>query len=106
VLAFGLAGLGCSAPLPLTISFGQEELASISATVAGGVSPFYQFGYGIAAFGVGPLEDAGVALPTVLSFTTVATAAMGALSFVVARRRPEPISPHPRPAEHAHAHPM
>ena len=29
VLAFGLAGLGCSALLPLTISFGQEELVSI-----------------------------------------------------------------------------
>ena len=26
VLAFGLAGLGCSALLPLTISFGQEQL--------------------------------------------------------------------------------
>jgi hypothetical protein len=26
VLAFGLAGLGCSALLPLTISFGQERL--------------------------------------------------------------------------------
>jgi hypothetical protein len=25
VLAFGLAGLGCSALLPLTISFGQES---------------------------------------------------------------------------------
>src|SRR5262249_46606027 len=35
VLAFGLAGLGCSALLPLTISFGQEELAAISAAVAG-----------------------------------------------------------------------
>jgi hypothetical protein len=55
VLAFGLAGLGCSALLPLTISFGQSELASVSAAVAGGVIAFYQFGYGIAAFGVGPL---------------------------------------------------
>lgn len=106
VLAFGLAGLGCSALLPLTISFGQEELASISASVAGGVIAFYQFGYGIAAFGVGPLEDAGVALPTIFGFTAVVAAAMGGLSFVVARRRPEPISLHPRPAEHAHAHPM
>ncbi len=26
ILAFGLAGFGCSALLPLTISFGQEEL--------------------------------------------------------------------------------
>ena len=60
VLAFGLAGLGCSALLPLTISFGQEELVAISAAVAGGVIAFYQLGYGIAAFGAGPLQDAGV----------------------------------------------
>jgi fucose permease len=32
VLAFGLAGLGCSALLPLTISFGQEELVAMSAS--------------------------------------------------------------------------
>ena len=31
ILAFGLAGLGCSALLPLTISFGQEELTAYSA---------------------------------------------------------------------------
>ena len=39
VLAFGLAGLGCSALLPLTISFGQEQLVAISAAMAGGSSP-------------------------------------------------------------------
>src|SRR6266567_3271491 len=54
VLAFGLAGLGCSALLPLTISFGQERLTTISAAVAGGVIASYQFGYGLAAFGGRP----------------------------------------------------
>jgi MFS family permease len=44
VLAFGLAGLGCSALLPLTIGFGQEELTAFSAAVAGGVIACYQFG--------------------------------------------------------------
>jgi fucose permease len=57
VLAFGLAGLGCSALLPLTLSLGQEELASFSAAVSGGVIAFYQLGFGLAAFGVGPLLD-------------------------------------------------
>lgn len=33
VLAFGLAGLGCSALRPLTISFGQEQLTAIAAGV-------------------------------------------------------------------------
>ena len=97
VLAFGLAGLACSALLPLTISFGQKELASVSAAVAGGVIAFYQLGYGIAAFGVGPLLDAGVELPTVYAFAALIAAAMGAWSFVVARRRPAAGSVHPVP---------
>jgi hypothetical protein len=32
---FGLAGLGCSALLPLTISLGQNSLTTMSAAVAG-----------------------------------------------------------------------
>jgi MFS family permease len=102
VFAFGLAGLGCSALLPLTISFGQEELAAFSAAVAGGVIAFYQLGYGIAAFGVGPLLDAGVELPTVYAVAAIVAAAMGAWSFVVAGRRPSPASLHPRPDHLAH----
>ncbi len=65
ILAFGLAGLGCSALLPLTISFGQKELTAIAASVPGGLIAFYQMGYGIAAFGVGPLQqNAGLSLAT------------------------------------------
>jgi MFS family permease len=63
VLASGLAGLGCSALLPLTISFGQEELKTFAAGTAGGVIAFYQLGYGIAAFGSGPLLNSGVGSP-------------------------------------------
>ena len=51
VVAFGLAGLCCSALLPLTIGFGAKGLSAIAAAVAGGVIAFYQLGYGIAAFG-------------------------------------------------------
>ncbi len=97
VLAFGLAGLGCSALLPLTISFGQRELASLSAAVAGGVIAFYQLGYGIAAFGVGPLVDGGVELSTIYAFAAGIAVAMGAWSFVVARRRPDTASLRPVP---------
>jgi predicted MFS family arabinose efflux permease len=86
VVAFGLAGLGCSALLPLTISFGQEELAGIAAAVAGGVIAFYQLGYGIAAFGVGPILDTGVDLPQIYQWASVVAAAMGVLSFLVRRR--------------------
>ena len=90
ILAFGLAGLGCSALLPLTISFGQEELGAVSAAVAGGVIASYQLGYGVAAFGVGPLLDGGVQLSTVYAVAAVVAVAMGLLSFVVAGRGPKP----------------
>jgi MFS family permease len=86
VLAFALAGLGCSALLPLTISFGQEQLAGIASAVAGGVIAFYQLGYGIAAIGGGKLQDAGVSLSTLFAWTAVVALAMGLLSFVLARR--------------------
>jgi hypothetical protein len=85
---FALAGLGCSALLPLTISFGENELTVVSAAVAGGVIAFYQLGYGIAAFGVGPLKDAGVSVPTIFGCTAVIAAAMALLSFFVTRRHP------------------
>jgi hypothetical protein len=88
IVVFALAGLGCSALLPLTISFGEEDLTAISAAVAGGVIAFYQLGYGIAAFGVGPLQGAGASLSAIFGFTAVIAAAMGALSFAVARVRP------------------
>ena len=89
ILAFGLAGLGCSALLPLTISFGQSELTAFSAAAAGGIIAFYQLGYGIAAFGTGPLLDGGTELSTVYAIAAAVAAVMGLWSFVVARR-PDP----------------
>ena len=84
---FALAGLGCSALLPLTISFGEGDLTAMAAAMAGGVIAFYQFGYGIAAFGVGPLVDAGASLSRIFGFTAIVAAAMGLLSFFVTRRQ-------------------
>jgi predicted MFS family arabinose efflux permease len=86
VLAFGLAGLGCSALLPLTISFAEEDLIAMSAAAAGWVIAAYQLGYGIAAFGAGPLQDAGVTLPTIFGLAAVAALAMGLLATVITRR--------------------
>jgi len=84
VLAFGLAGFGCSALLPLTISFGQKELTPIAASVANGLIAFYQIGYGIGAFGVGPLQSsAGLDLNVIFGATALAALAMAALSFTV-----------------------
>jgi MFS family permease len=104
VVAFGLAGLGCSALLPLTISFGQEELTAVASVVAAGVIAFYQVGYGIAALGVAPLHSSGIALSTIFGVAAAVALALGALSFVVARLRPLPTHLHPRPAHLAGAH--
>jgi MFS family permease len=84
VLTFALAGLGCSALLPLTISFGQKELTTIAASAAGGLIAFYQIGYGIAAFGVGPLQTwAGLDLNIIYGGTATVALVMAALSFAV-----------------------
>jgi hypothetical protein len=89
IVAFGLAGLGCSALLPLTIGFGAEELTAMAAAVAGGVIACYQLGYGIAAFGVGPLLDGGVKLSTVYAVSAIVAVGLGLVSFgVTARRSP------------------
>jgi predicted MFS family arabinose efflux permease len=54
--------------------------------MAGGIIAFYQLGYGIAAFGTGPLLDDGVGLSSVYAAAAVIAAAMGLLSFAVTRR--------------------
>jgi len=90
ILVFGLAGLGCSALLPLTIGFGQEELVAITASVAGFLIAFYQMGYGIAAFGVGPLERfTGLDLRQIYALVAVVALVMAGLSFVVVSRPAE-----------------
>src|SRR5262245_12046824 len=91
IVAFALAGLGCSALLPLTISFGEKELTAIAAVVAGGLIAFYQIGYGIAAFGVGPLQTrAGWGLNAIYGGTALVALVMAALSFVVVRHQTAP----------------
>ena len=104
VLSFGLAGLGCSALLPLTIGFAELELTVIATSVAGLLIALYQVGYGIAAFGVGPLVSAGVGLGSIFLLTALVALAMGALSFVVIRnvrsRPPDVCSSPPPPSNH------
>jgi fucose permease len=103
IVAYGIAGLGCSALLPLTISFGEKTLTTMAASVAGSLIAFYQVGYGIAAFGVGPLrERAGLSLNGIVGGTAVVALTMAALSFAVARGeglpvREPPSDPLPNP---------
>jgi hypothetical protein len=46
------------------------------------------FGYGIAAFGVGPLQQAGLSLSAIFGGTALVAAALAGLSFVVSPVRP------------------
>jgi MFS family permease len=107
IAVFALAGLGCSALLPLTISFGEKDLAAMSAAVAGGIIAFYQLGYGIAAFGVGPLQRAGLSLSAIFGFTAIVAGGLGVLSFAVVPVRSRIAHPPaldaatPYPAEHS-----
>ncbi len=77
---FGLAGLGCSALLPLTVSLGRV------AASPGQLIAFYQLGYGIAAFGVAPLHTrAGVGLRVLLGGGAAIALALAALAIAIRR---------------------
>ncbi|MGH7737858.1 MAG: MFS transporter [Candidatus Tyrphobacter sp.] len=85
VLLFGLAGIGCSALFPLTISFAQERFVELSGTIAGVLIASYQVGYGVAAFAVGPLQTiASVALPVIYAGAAAIALIFGILSFPIA----------------------
>lgn len=88
IAAFGLAGLGCSAFFPLCISLSGQEFPKLAAAMSGGIIAFYQIGYGVAAFGVGPLRDfAGLSFQTIYSMGSAVAAAMFVIALVVAVRR-------------------
>lgn len=55
LLAFLIAGVGCSGFLPLTFSFAQNSFSKDSQRIAGQVSSFYMVGYGLASWGVGAM---------------------------------------------------
>ncbi|WP_156402007.1 hypothetical protein [Agromyces sp. Soil535] len=46
---------------------------------------FYQVGYGIAAFGTGPLRDAGMGFPALFAGTAVVAVLLGIGSFLLTR---------------------
>jgi fucose permease len=87
IVVFGLAGLACSAFLPLTISFGGDEFPRLSAVTAGAIIAFYQLGYGVAAFGTGPLRDSmGLSFSTIFSAGSIVALPLIVLTWFVIRR--------------------
>ncbi|TMJ81521.1 MAG: MFS transporter [Alphaproteobacteria bacterium] len=88
IIAFGLAGLACSAFLPLSISFGGKEYPELSALMAGGLIAFYQLGYGVAAFGIGPLHGpVGLALATIFAAGSLVAVPLVLIAYFITRRR-------------------
>ena len=84
---FALAGLGCSAMLPLIISFGQKRMPTIAPSVAGLLIAIYQLGYGVAAFGVGPLENLlKLPLPHIFAATAVPALILAFLAALLSRK--------------------
>lgn len=90
IAAFALVGLACSAILPLALSFAGKELPGDPAATLGALIAFYQIGYGMAAFGGGPLLDrAGLAYSSLFSLGSLAALALAAVTFaVIGTKRP------------------
>jgi FHS family glucose/mannose:H+ symporter-like MFS transporter len=86
IIVFGLAGLACSGFLPLSISFAGGEFPQLSAVMAGGLIAFYQLGYGVAAFGIGPLQGLfGLSFSTVFAAGSVVAAPIIVIAWLVIR---------------------
>lgn len=86
ILAYGFAGLACSAFLPLSVSFAQQKFPRILEIVSGWVMAAYMLGFGIASFGVGPLREMGITLSAVYSSSIILTVGMTMLAFLIIKR--------------------
>jgi fucose permease len=87
ITAFALLGFGCSALLPLTLSFAGSAFPGFAAVTAGTLLAIYQIGYGVAAFGVGPLERmADLSLGGLFSGASTVAILLALLALVINRR--------------------
>jgi hypothetical protein len=82
-LAFALAGLGVSALLPLVLSFCGQSIPDAASSATGVVFAVYLVGYGIAAFGVGPLQRLGISLPAMDGAAVGLACVVAALAFAI-----------------------
>ena len=86
VAAFALAGLACSACLPLSIGTASSETPRFVETVSGWMVASYMMGYGIGAFAVGPLRQlADLALSDVYLGATAIAVVLILLANLLAR---------------------
>lgn len=82
VAAFAVAGLACSAFLPLTIGFATREFKAIAEVVSGVMIAAYMLGYGLGAYGVGPMREfAGFTLSAIYAGSSAFAVGMALLAF-------------------------
>ena len=79
----------------MSISFAGGEFPRLSAVMAGGLIAFYQLGYGVAAFGIGPLQGLfGLSFATLFSAGSVVAAPIIVIAWLVIRpTREAPAAP-------------
>ena len=86
LVAFGFAGLACSAFLPLSISLAEQEFWEMAEVVSGVLISAYMLGYGLGSFGVGPLREmASYSLSTIYTASSALAAAMAVLVYLLRR---------------------
>ena len=85
IIAFALAGLGISALLPLVLSFCEKSVPDVATSATGVVFAVYLVGYGIAAFGVGPLQHQGISLPEMDGAAVGLACIVAALAFAIVK---------------------
>ncbi len=82
IFAFGLVGFGCSALLPLTVSFVNSVIPSSS----GGIIACYLIGYGIAAFGVSLLhKTAHLSLQEIYMIGSILALILGLIACLIVK---------------------
>lgn len=88
IIAFGLAGLACSACLPLSIGTASGESPRFVETVSGWMVASYMTGFGIGAFAVGPVREAGDFQPSEIYLGAIVIAlVLSLLAFALTRSR-------------------
>jgi fucose permease len=85
IAAFALAGLGISALLPLVLSFCEQSMPDEATAATGLVFAVYLVGYGVAAFGVGPLQHRGISLPAMDGVAVGLACIVAALAFAIVK---------------------
>ena len=87
IAVFGLAIVGCSALLPLHMSFNHWDVVAITAALAGGMAA-YQLAYGFMVDGLRPSPGAGPGVGPIFAIAGAVGVLMAMLAIAAIRHRP------------------